>query len=138
MESTVKQRLIEFIKFKNLTVHKFETFCGFANGFVRNMAISMRPDKAARISSKFPELNKDWLLYGEGEMIKTSQNEQSVGDISGSYVVGVNLNGTNIRVNADRMDSFHSLVETVKDMQRTLEALRKDMEILIKHFKNDE
>jgi len=134
----VKERIYLFAKSEHLPIKRFEQMCGMSNGYVSSMRKGMGADKLENVLRAFPNLNRDWLLYGEGEMIKTSQNEQYVGDISGSYVVEVNLNGTNIRVNADRMDSFHSLVETVKDMQRTLEALREDMEILIKHCKNDE
>ena len=73
-ETTVKQRLILFIKYKNLSQKKFERLCGLSNGYVNNIRQSIMPDKLQIIARQFPELNKSWLLTGDGEMI------HSVGD----------------------------------------------------------
>lgn len=70
METTVKERLIQFIKYKGLRVSAFEKMCGFSGGYVANMRVSMQPDKILNIAQKFPELDTAWLLTGEGNMIK--------------------------------------------------------------------
>lgn len=70
METTVKERLIQFIKYKGLRVSAFEKICGFSGGYVANMRVSMQPDKILNIAQKFPELDTAWLLTGEGNMIK--------------------------------------------------------------------
>lgn len=70
METTVKERLIQFIKYKGLRVNAFEKMCGFSGGYVANMRVSMQPDKILNIAQKFPELDTAWLLTGEGNMIK--------------------------------------------------------------------
>ena len=38
METSVKQRLIEFIKYKDLSQRKFEQLVGLSNGFVNNIS----------------------------------------------------------------------------------------------------
>lgn len=72
METTVKQRLIRFIKYKDLSQKRFEETVGLANGYVNNIRRSVTNDKLQKIALHFPELNKTWLLTGEGEMLNTS------------------------------------------------------------------
>jgi transcriptional regulator with XRE-family HTH domain len=72
MQSTVKQRLLEFIKHKNLSVQKFEKMVGVANGYVRNIRKSITQDKLEQIALTFPDLNQAWLLLGEGDMLNCS------------------------------------------------------------------
>ncbi len=73
----VRERLKSYIKFKNMSVRSFESSCGLSYGFVGNMRNSMQPDKITRISHCFPELNTGWLMTGEGEMLKESQNSEA-------------------------------------------------------------
>lgn len=73
METTAKERLITFIKYKRLSQHRFEMMCGLANGYVNNIRQSISREKLERISANFPELSELWLLTGKGEMLKTEQ-----------------------------------------------------------------
>lgn len=66
----VKERLIEFIKYKGLSLSKFEKYVGLSNGYVYNISKGIGSDKLQRILAKFPELNQDWIISGEGEMLK--------------------------------------------------------------------
>ena len=70
METTVKQRLIDFIEYKGLSKNKFEKTVGLSTGYVGNMRVSIQPDKIMKIALNFPDLNTGWLLTGEGEMLK--------------------------------------------------------------------
>ena len=80
MESTVKQRLVQFIKMMHLTQKAFEERCGMGNGYVNSIRKGIGPEKMQDIIRAFPELNREWLLYGEGEMLKT--NTTFTGDIT--------------------------------------------------------
>jgi len=71
---TVKERLISFIKYKNLSHSRFEKLVGLSNGYVNNIRVSIQPGKIERIVLQFPELNTGWLLTGEGEMLKSENN----------------------------------------------------------------
>lgn len=79
MEETVKQRLIKYIKYKNLSQGKFEKMIGLSNGFVNNIRVSISPEKLQRISLQCKDLNTSWLLTGEGEMIKPDTKEENSG-----------------------------------------------------------
>lgn len=68
MEKTIKERVMEFIKFKKISVKEFENRCGLSNGYIGSMRKGFGPGKLNNVLTAFPELNRDWLLYGEGEM----------------------------------------------------------------------
>ena len=70
METSVKQRLIGFIKHENLSQKKFETLVGLSNGYVNNIRQSISPEKLQSIALCFPNLSLEWLLTGEGEMLR--------------------------------------------------------------------
>lgn len=70
METTVKQRLIKFLKYKRISKSEFEKQCGMANGYVNSINKGFGSEKLKSITLNFPDLNRDWLLYGEGEMLK--------------------------------------------------------------------
>lgn len=69
METTVKERLIQFIKYKGLSQKRFEEAVGLSNGYVNNIRRSVTAEKLQRIARCFPELDKIWLLTGEGKML---------------------------------------------------------------------
>ena len=69
LSSRVKNRLISFIGYLGLSNSKFEKECGLSNGYIRNFKGNLGGQKLEDILIRFPQLNKDWLLYGEGEML---------------------------------------------------------------------
>lgn len=85
METSVKQRLIAFIKYKNLSQKRFEVSVGLSNGYVNNIRQSITPDKLQKIALCFPDLNKAWILTGEGDMLK-SDNRNGVVSINQSQI----------------------------------------------------
>lgn len=85
MESAVKQRLMLFIKSMHMTQKAFENRCGMSNGYIANIRRGIGEDKLLNIAQQFPLLNRDWLLYGEGEMLKPT----------GGHVTQNNVNGNN-------------------------------------------
>lgn len=86
MESTVKQRLVQFIKMMHLTQKAFEERCGMGNGYVNSIRKGIGPEKMQDIIRAFPELNREWLLFGEGNPLKTTPT------ISGDITVNGNGN----------------------------------------------
>lgn len=66
----IKDRLAQFIKYKNLKISHFERIVGLSNGSVAKTTDNIRPRTVQSISACFPDLNIDWLLTGAGSMIK--------------------------------------------------------------------
>lgn len=72
MLQTVKERLILYLKAKGLSQGKFERMCGLSNGYVNNLKRSVTAEKLASISAACSDLNTNWLLTGEGDMLKAN------------------------------------------------------------------
>lgn len=70
MQNTVKERLIEFLKSKKISQAKFAKAIGVSTGYVNAIRVSIQPDKLASIASCYPSLNIDWLLTGQGDMLR--------------------------------------------------------------------
>lgn len=67
---TVKDRIISFIQDEKLTVRGFEKRANLSNGAVSKMGNSPRTTLVEKILNAFPKIDRDWLLTGEGEMLK--------------------------------------------------------------------
>lgn len=74
----LKERLLQFIKSQHLTVSRFESLVGLSNGTVSRTNDNMRPRTIESISNEFPQLNIQWLLTGEGEMLHPKQIDVSI------------------------------------------------------------
>ena len=66
----VKDRIVEFCKYKGIPVRQFEIQCDMSNGYVSSMRSGLGLKKLENVLNSYPELSRDWLLYGEGEMLK--------------------------------------------------------------------
>ena len=108
MKQTVKERLIAFIKNRELTQRRFENIIGVSNGYVRNISKGLGAEKMAEISLHFPELNTHWLLTGEGEMLNKTEN-----------AVISKMETTTDCEDAEVVESFPMLPEVVADSQNT-------------------
>ena len=130
MKESVKERIIKFIDAKNISTRSFENTCSLSNGYIRQLRNSPTADKIENIINAFPELNRDWLLTGVGEMLK---NNQSVGNICNSNVSGVNVSGKEIHINPD---AYNTLLKIVESNQKTTEKFQEQIDRLITIIEN--
>ena len=77
MEETVKDRLTKFRQYKKLGQGKFEKLSGLSNGYLTQLRKAPGSERLQRILCAFPDLNRTWLLTGEGEMLTGDQTIQS-------------------------------------------------------------
>ena len=68
-KTSVKQRLIEFIKKKNLRIANFERNIGMSEGYVHKLK-SLGADNLLKIKEEYPDINLNWLITGEEQMLK--------------------------------------------------------------------
>lgn len=78
MEKSVKDRLLEFLEYKNIGQGAFEKSAGISNGYVNNLKGSIGSKILNRIEASYPELNIDWLRLGSGEMLKEIKSEEAI------------------------------------------------------------
>lgn len=107
-----KERLLQFIAHLGMDKSVFEREAGLANGFVDKTNSRMRKSSLTAITNRWPQLNADWLITGEGEMVSESQVQNSPSAIDALI---------------SRIDKLIEVQERQsRNMERLLEILVKD------------
>lgn len=70
MKQTLQNRLLTYIEYLETSVRNFEIKAGLSNGTVSKIGESPRVSVLNRIHKAYPDLNVDWLLTGEGDMLR--------------------------------------------------------------------
>ena len=70
---TVKERLIQYLQFKGIGRNKFEALAGISSGYISNLKSAPGATHLTKILTAAPDLNQQWLLTGEGNMLKTAE-----------------------------------------------------------------
>lgn len=76
---TVKKRLLEYLRSHRISQAEFGTRMGVSRSYVSTMRESMSHDMLVKLRQEFPDLNPNWLMYGEGDMVIQGDNSISVG-----------------------------------------------------------
>ena len=63
---------MQFIAYIGMGQTRFEAETGLSRGYLNKLRNEPSPTKIRSILSRFPELNQQWLLTGEGEMLNTT------------------------------------------------------------------
>ena len=117
---TVKERLKIFIKYLDIGQGKFEKTCGFSNGYINNSKGNFGASKIEDILKKYPELNRVWLMTGEGEMLKSNVSIEN-GDGS-TQVVG---DGNNINIPSTLDKALDALAKSQEQIDRLIVVIEK-------------
>lgn len=75
---SLSDRLRAIAAHYKLDVKTFEASVGLSNGYVNNAGKSLREGSVDKILEKYPEINKVWLILGEGEMLTNPRLEADV------------------------------------------------------------
>ena len=84
-EDSKKHRLLQLLKTKRLTQTEFTKRLGVTPTYIGAMRKGMPKERLKLVFEMFPDLNRDWLLYGEGEML--IPEEEKTPDLRKGYVV---------------------------------------------------
>lgn len=77
-QDSVKNRLIKYLNFKGISKSEFGRSIGVSNAYITSMRKSIQPDKLKAISESYGDLNTNWLLTGEGNMLMNGQDSFQV------------------------------------------------------------
>lgn len=72
---TIMSRLKEYLTYKKLSARELERQCGLGNGVLGRISQSTKPQTLRRIEDNC-DLDVQWLLTGEGEMLKEKVRTQ--------------------------------------------------------------
>ena len=106
---------MEYLRFKRVNMSEFGRLIGVSNAYVTSIKRSISPDKIQAIASNFPDLDIQWLVTGEGQMIKAGQQ---VGDSNS----GVIINGNN-RINNSPIDNRQYYSDSPDVLKAQIELL---------------
>lgn len=84
-QDTVKDRLVRYLEYKRISKAEFCRSMGVSTAYVNAIRKSLPEDKVLRLQQLYPDLNRDWLLYGEGAM--TTEPEVCLPDDPAEYTV---------------------------------------------------
>lgn len=117
-ETTVKERLIKYIKESGISVNFFERSAGLSVGYLRQLRKEPSREKIKSIISAFSDLNEDWLLTGEGEMLKGKEPESNAHIVGGTFPVGQRDDEV-IMVNYVPVTAMATFIESVGSADET-------------------
>lgn len=122
MQSNVKSRLIEFLKFKSISQKAFAQSVGVSAGFVNAIRVSIQPKTLEKISNVYPNLNITWLLTGVGPMLLDVAPPAQVSSVNSDVAMHGNAINT---ITNESAGGESSVSQELKMAQQKIEALEK-------------
>ncbi|MDH6309312.1 hypothetical protein M2451_002802 [Dysgonomonas sp. PFB1-18] len=109
---TQKDRILEFLESLAISKNKFYTQTGIANGTLDKKS-GITGDTIVKIHNAYPDLSLEWLITGEGEMLKSSSFNiySDLGSIRDQYAAVANVDPATI--NDDRLIRMESPLEFI-------------------------
>lgn len=114
MEQTVKERLVNYLRYKKIGYNKFEAQAGMSAGYIANLKSSPGANILVKILTAAKDLNETWLLTGEGDMLIPSEDHIQ----EENNMVAISKMGNDCE-EAEVMESFPILPEVVAESQNT-------------------
>ena len=133
MENSVKQRLMKFMSYREISASRFERMCGLSNGYFNKLRNAPGLDKIDKMLRVFPELNREWVLTGEGSMLNEGYTTfEPVGlatPTAPNLENEIKILQTQLELKDKLIDSLQAEVNTLKDMNKQLlQAITKSIE----------
>lgn len=129
---TIKERTINFIKFKGLTVRKFELMCGLSSGYINAMRHGFGVEKLNNVLLQFPDLSREWLLYGEGEMLKTQKKSENTPNVVQNNQNGDNIQGQQVTITKEENDYITIIKMQAEQIAKSQEQIDRLISIIEK------
>lgn len=114
--TTINARIKQIISLKQLTISSFSRKIGLVNGVTISKIINQNRKPSSktigRIINAFSEINYDWLVNGEGEMLKSSKESS------------VNVNEDDLTVTSKQIINFikTDVIELISTAEYYLES----------------
>ncbi|MDR1112225.1 MAG: hypothetical protein LBL18_00465 [Bacteroidales bacterium] len=119
----IKDRTLEYIRYKKIPIKQFEEKSKLSNGYISSMRKGFGTGKLENVLKAFPDINRDWLLYGEGDMLKFDNiGHTTTGDHS-TIKGDININEVSKELELANLKIAY-LEQILKDKQDIIEILK--------------
>lgn len=120
----VRDRLKAYLKHKKISQSAFAESIGASAGYVNAISKGIGTDKVSIIKAAFPDLNIDWLLTGEGSMLKDNNGVTQTDNNS--------TNPTNTQAKMDPLTMDY--ISTLKEQLAVMTAIVKNQTAVIERL----
>lgn len=104
----IVDRIKQIIDYKQISVRKFCIEIGVSNGFLDKVK-DVGVEKVAKILYTYPEINPEWLVTGNGDMLRQQDLPKPT-------------------IDTNRMDELNEMIEMQRKLIKNLEAEVKRLE----------
>ncbi|MEI7486940.1 MAG: hypothetical protein WCJ72_05935 [Chryseobacterium sp.] len=128
MENFTKlsERIKQFIDYKELTLNSFSISVGASNSYFNKILRdnnSIGSDRIEKILRTYPEINPEWLILGNGEMLKT-KSIKKLTDENGKENGKEKSNKRNIQKNLPFENNILSIAEPHSEYGKVMRKLK--------------
>ena len=113
-KSSVKSRIKQVIDFQGISIRQFEISIGASNGYYGSMKDEMNSKYLRNISSVYPNISIEWLVTGEGSMLKSG----AVNSTQITQTANGNNNSQTQHVNSTLAGEVQELTRQIQELQQ--------------------
>jgi archaellum component FlaC len=147
----MRKRLLEMAEFLNVSVRSLESACGLQRGNISNMSedSAIGSDKLAKIIDSFQFFNAEWILTGNGSMIKDNVDKNTLKPgVEFKYIDKNTDADTNLidrierqaeQIGALKKENEHQVeqIKRLKSENERKDEIIKELNVDIEHLKNE-
>lgn len=122
--SKLSDRLKQLAYEKRVSIRELERIMHVANGYVSGIGETMGADKVENILQRFPDVSRDWLLFGDGGMLRSITNIQ-IGDGKRNDDVIVKMLETLTEQGKRHLDIIDNAIALAKELEEIRGLLRQ-------------
>jgi hypothetical protein len=126
---TTKERLLYFLKYRGVNNRSAEMSAELPNGTINNSKGEFNSDTILKIKKVYEDLNLNWLIAEEEPMLK---NNQQIGNIENSTVVGANVNGSGNKFEMP----IEQITNSIRYYREIIEKQQEQINELLQIIKN--
>lgn len=125
----IKDRIIFYAKFTGTPISKFEQRSGMSNGYIKNFKGNLSAVKLEGILKAFPDLNKVWLLTGEGDMLNAPSQSGHDNNLQTAQGNGITQTLAPSANEAALIENTATLINEVSEMRKLVaEQIRNNQD----------
>jgi len=130
---SIKNRFKDYIKSQKTTISSYEKVIKVSNGYINSISKGVGGEILLNILEKSPNLNIEWLLTGEGSMLKDETGSVNQ-NVTGSNVTMVG-GSVSVKNSNNATTTDNNKTQTLKDELKALKIELKEKVQEIKRLK---